>query len=294
MDSLELGVAPVRKMASKLDSNIGGVCTDKEPMVWSEFDAKVRLEISVRVPDNLGGFYMGRVAEAKISQTNSINGARKITISGKPEIVPKLSLIAPKNEVPLSLRNGADGVAIPDYTGLWYKEPSVVETVDWAIEKSGNKATKYQSAWRIYSQSSSTSTYSKCVGKVPDLLGWGTTNAMFYDSTPPEFKNSTLDFKVAGTHYDISGTKVLTGNYELRLSSTFARCLYKLSKQPVYASVSAVNDGNEKVVSTTTVSEKNGWLTLDANALTFSRKTIRLKLSNSKAKVNQKVGSKIK
>lgn len=296
VDSLEMGVAAVRPLTSKLDTQIGGPChSEKEVMIWSQLETSIRIQLVVRVPDNLGGFFMGRIASANITQSKSLEGSRTISVSGNPEVVPKLAVVTPKVSAPNYIRaSGADGVAIPDYDGRWYKDPTFSQIVDWALGQSMNKVTSYEAAWRIYSSDPASSTYSRCAGKVPDLLGWGTTNAMFYDSNPPEFKNQSIDFKIAGAHFDSVGVGLQKGNYELRLTSAFARCLYNLSSKPVYASVSTVSEGSGIVVSTTVVTDKNGFLNLNANGITFSRKTLRIKVSNEKTKVLQTVGSKSK
>jgi hypothetical protein len=48
------------------------------------------------------------------------------------------------------------------------------------------------------------------------------------------------------------------------------------------ATISVVGDG-DKTIATTVVSEKNGWLKLAAYGFTFSKKTIRVKVTKAKA-----------
>ena len=65
------------------------------------------------------------------------------------------------------------------------------------------------------------------------------------------------------------------------IRSEVARCLYGFSRAPLSATISVVGDG-DKTIATTIVNEKNGWLKLAAYGFTFSKKTIRPKITKAK------------
>jgi hypothetical protein len=105
---------------------------------------------------------------------------------------------------------------------------------------------------------------------------------MAYNGGAPQFKNGFLNYEVAGLHYQPDGTTKVQGSYDLVMRSEVARCLYGFSRAPLSATISVVGEG-DKSIATTVVSEKNGWLKLAAYGFTFSKKTIRVKVTKAKA-----------
>jgi hypothetical protein len=105
---------------------------------------------------------------------------------------------------------------------------------------------------------------------------------MGYDGTAPKFQDGTLNYRVTGLHYGPDGKSLNLGTYDLLLRSDAARCLYGFSNAPISASVSITSGDGAQNVATTVVTEKDGWLKLQAAGFTFSEKTIRLKLDQAK------------
>jgi hypothetical protein len=106
---------------------------------------------------------------------------------------------------------------------------------------------------------------------------------MAYDGGAPKFQNGFLNYQVAGLHYQPDGTTLVQGSYDLVIRSEVARCLYGFSRAPLSAKISVVGVG-DKSIATTIVSEKNGWLKLAAYGFTFSKKTLRVKVTKAKPK----------
>ena len=102
------------------------------------------------------------------------------------------------------------------------------------------------------------------------------------DGTAPAFKGGFLSYKVGGLHYLAGGKDLALGTYDLVMRSDTARCLYGFSKAPLSATVSVTGGAGEKNVATTVVSEKNGWLKMAAYGFTFSKKTIKVKITKKK------------
>jgi hypothetical protein len=120
-----------------------------------------------------------------------------------------------------------------------------------------------------------------CLASKSKLLGIVTTNATMYNGIVPAFRNGQLNYEVSGMHYQPDGSLSL-GTYDLVMRSEVARCLYGLSKAPLNAKVSVVNNKGERFTATTVVGEKNGWLRLAAYGFTFSQKTIKVKITQKK------------
>jgi hypothetical protein len=120
-----------------------------------------------------------------------------------------------------------------------------------------------------------------CLADTSRVLGIVTTNATVYYGRAPEFRNGFLNYEVAGMHYLPGGEELSEGSYDLVMRSDLARCLYGFSNAPLSASVSVVNNKGKKSFATTVVNEKAGWLKMAAYGFTFSKKTIRVKVTRA-------------
>jgi hypothetical protein len=129
--------------------------------------------------------------------------------------------------------------------------------------------------------SSGSQSNNSCLGDTSKVLGIVTTNSMIYNGGIPEFRNGFLNYQVAGLHYQPDGITKVQGSYDLVMRSEVARCLYGFSRAPLSATISVIGEG-DKSIATTIVSEKNGWLKLAAYGFTFSKKTIRAKITKAK------------
>ena len=159
----------------------------------------------------------------------------------------------------------------------------------------GSQIFDYLSYWRtaLKDTSAFTNTYwsfnstrwlarDKCLNDTTRVVGVVSTNAMGYDSNAPAFQDGFLNYKVSGFHYAPDGVTENLGTYDLVLRSDAARCLYGFSDAPISATVEIAGADGTQNVATTVVSEKDGWLKLQAAGFTFSEKTIRLKLDQAK------------
>jgi len=113
------------------------------------------------------------------------------------------------------------------------------------------------------------------------LIGLVTTNAPIYWGGAPIFQDGSLNYQVAGLHLKADGT-LFKGSYDLAIRSEVARCLYGFSNAPIMANVSVLStEGEGQLVATELVTEKDGWITLNAKNFTFSSPTIKVKLSQA-------------
>ena len=117
-----------------------------------------------------------------------------------------------------------------------------------------------------------------CSADKSALQGLVVTNAPIYDKGPPTYIDGTLTYHVAGIHTNVDGS-LFRGRYTYIVKSTTARCYYGFSNAPIQATVDVISADNSSQVASTLVSEKNGFIKLQADNFTFSSPMIRVKLS---------------
>ena len=117
-----------------------------------------------------------------------------------------------------------------------------------------------------------------CSADKSALQGLVVTNAPIYEKGPPAYIDGSLSYRVAGIHTNVDGS-LFRGRYTYIVKSTTARCYYGFSNAPIQATVDVISADNSSQVATTLVSEKNGFIKLQADNFTFSSPTIRVKFS---------------
>jgi hypothetical protein len=120
----------------------------------------------------------------------------------------------------------------------------------------------------------------KCSSDKTKLHGLVVTNAPIYENGPPEFKDGSLNYRVAGVHNNFDGSE-FKGRYTYIVRSDTARCYYGFSNAPIEARVEVVSANNASQVASVLVSEKDGFIKLQADNFTFSSPTIKMKLSQA-------------
>ena len=120
----------------------------------------------------------------------------------------------------------------------------------------------------------------KCSSDKTKLHGLVVTNAPIYENGPPEFKDGSLNYRVAGVHNNLDGSE-FKGRYTYIVRSDTARCYYGFSTAPIEARVEVVSANNASQVASVLVSEKDGFIKLQADNFTFSSPTIKMKLSQA-------------
>jgi len=118
----------------------------------------------------------------------------------------------------------------------------------------------------------------KCSADRTKLHGMVVTNAPIFENGPPEFKDGSLNYRVAGIHKNIDGS-VFKGRYTYIVQSETARCYYGFSKAPIEARVEVVSASNVNQVATVLVAEREGFIKLQADNFTFSSPTIKVRFS---------------
>lgn len=255
--------------------------------VAEDFEDGVRVELTVRVPKSISGWFRGRLKapEADITSFSPTNS--RIVMSGEPVQVARMFTLATRDttssngEYILNRTGGKNPGAAP-FTGksirdFWANGQEIFTVIDEFRSAAKDTAAGVSSLWNF--STIETESSNKCLDDNTRVLGIVSTNATGYDGRVPAFASGQLNYRVAGLHYAPNGTELNLGSYDLLMRSDVARCLYKFTAAPVSASITVVNDGVNKAVGTSVLKEKNGWLRLSAYGFTFSSPTIKIKLT---------------
>jgi len=253
-----------------------------------DFAQDTRVELKFRIPNDVGGWFSGRMKAPNISIAKQSNSVNAITISAEPVEVAALGMVRKGSELTVKEKTwnenhgawstGAGGKA----TGANSWQDDVFPFIDYYRPLVKDTSIGSNRVWSFMSIGGGSG--SRCLADKSKVLGLVTTNALGYAGESPQFKNGFLDYKVAGLHYARGGADLNLGVYDLVMRSETARCLYGFSNAPLSATVSVTGGTAGKNVATTVVSEKNGWLKMAAYGFTFSNKTIKVKISKKAVK----------
>lgn len=274
--------------------------------VVEDFADDVRVELSVRVPKSISGWFRGRIKapEADIASFSPTNS--RVVMSGEPVKVARMFALATKETTSsagenLLVNTGGKNPNAAPFTGksirdFWANDRNIFSVIDEFRSAAKDTASGVSTLWNFSTIANESG--DECLSDNSRVLGIVTTNATGYDGSVPDFDGSRLTYQVAGLHYSTDGKELNLGTYDLLMRSDVARCLYKFTAAPVSASITVVNDGVNKAVGTSVLKEKNGWLRLSAYGFTFSNPTIKIKLTQKnkfkKTTITCVKGSKIK
>ena len=250
--------------------------------VLQDFAPNTRVKLTVRITAEVGGWFNGRIKDPVISVAQPRAGVNEITVEAAPAEVQRMLYQTSLANLTPTERSWAGGAGSIDKGFVqWARasEPKAFSFLNYFRNKVQDKTVGVNTFWNFASSGSQSS--NSCLGDTSKVLGIVTTNSMAFNGGTPQFKNGFLNYEVAGLHYQLDGLTKVQGTYDLVMRSEVARCLYGFSRAPLSATISVVGDG-DKTIATTVVSEKNGWLKLAAYGFTFSKKTIRAKITKAK------------
>ena len=267
---------------------------------YVDFSQDTRVSLTLRMGSEMTGWLYGRMKDVNVEVTPLDKKFNKIRIEGAPIVAPGAYGVIKKSELKnypemdkrirlsygefgynemINMQGSSGGGYDPvgNFTDFETFEPILKSMPDaraqWLIA-SGASVNGYQSL-----------VTEKCFQDKSKLLGIVTTNALIYENGAPEFKNGTLNYKVAGLHHQADGVTLTRGTYDLAIRSETARCVYGFSNAPFQASISVIGaDGQEQTIATESIREdaKREWLFLSAQNFTFSSPVIKVKLTQEK------------
>jgi hypothetical protein len=249
--------------------------------VRAEFPENIVMTLTANLSSSLTGWLHGRIGKPLIDIKSIGERTNQVTFSGEPSKIPMETQDFESSSLPKDLRSERPGwyQSNDKWLGTWNLFADGRFRFDWfekLLPLLDGQADAATSVWSL--RSVVPRDLHPCLKSSSQLMGLVTTNAMMYSGEAPNFDNGFLSYRVAGLH---KGPKdeIWRGTYDLVMRSESARCLYKFSTAPVSATIQVVNSGGENQVSTTALTEKNGWLRLGAYNFTFSSPTIKVKLT---------------
>jgi hypothetical protein len=273
------------------DGGLGCVYTQISICAESQtFAPNTRVSVKLRISNKLTGWLLGRLEKPNISVTPISKTVNLLHIDAAPTQVPTLIHYFNRGNFPDSFKKSGslkwfwDRIESDEGGALRPLNPGTAESMDFVeaarVAKS-DKSGPLTSIWSVNSLASNFAPTNRCLNDKTRLVGLVTTNSMAFEGGAPTFSNGYLQYKVAGMH-SLNDSTLALGTYDLVMRSETARCLYGWGKAPLSASVSVVNEKGTKTTATTVVSEKNGWLKMAAYGFTFSKKTIKVKITKKK------------
>ena len=241
-------------------------------------DGKYRLK--VRIANKLAGWYQGRIKDPTIdieplSGTNNL-----VTIEGQAVKVPTFAHTTEYSKLSrlqTQWHSRGTGQVTNGFLSAMNSDwKDIFDYIDYFRPLTGDKTAGTYTLWNV--TSTKWVSNNSCLTDTSRLIGIVSTNAMGYDGNAPQYSNGTINYKVAGMHYEPDGKSLVEGTYDLLMRSDAARCLYGFSNAPVQATISVTGD-NEQKVAVTSMTEGNGWIKLSAYGFNFSSPTIRVQLS---------------
>jgi hypothetical protein len=274
--------------------------TDEASGLAAAFDEKAEYRLTVRMPKTVAGWFHGRLTDPKISIDSMNETMNRISVGGKSVIAPITSFGWASYFDPAAVKFRSENNIGSDPNseavfrqcenlptpcsmggGPSWSPDSGIDMIYKQWESLLAPAAKGQvSVWSL-STLSLGSNPNPCLTKSDALQGIITTNAMAYQGGLPEFKEGTLNYSVAGVHFD-PNNKVFHGTYDLIMRSEAARCLYGFSSAPISAAIEVIDGDGSADIAVTSFGEKDGWITLAAHNFTFSNPRISVKLSGEK------------
>ncbi|MEY4990915.1 MAG: hypothetical protein RIS08_1141 [Actinomycetota bacterium] len=262
------------------------------------------ISVSLRLANEPTGWLHGRI-EDPIVKTQEAAGISTITVTAKPVKVPTLYHGGYFGQLPADLQEYWDdcmekrdcNISTRIANSAPESQSGANRNVQSYLYPFGSRALKAVTTFAKHVAETpvaaptswgfrtldlvKNSALTPCVSKFNGTLGVVTTNATAYSEGPPELRNGSLRYSVAGLHHGTDGKSLNLGTYDLLMRSDFARCVYGFSSAPLQASVSVLTVAGESVVATTQVSERDGWLKLAAYGFTFSEKEVRVTLTQA-------------
>jgi hypothetical protein len=261
------------------------VFDDKYCAQHSVFEEGTRIKVDLRVTNELGGWFHGRIKDPLITIQQSTPTSNLVSVDAEAIMIPRLTHVVEENsldeiEGKLFSQTFWGGAAPRElYAGpLADTGAKGFAFVNALREKVGDASAGSTSTWNFNSISAGSG--SDCLNQTGKVLGIVSTNATVFESTAPKFDDGQLAYKVSGLHYQKDKKTENLGTYDLVINSDVARCLYGFTKAPISASVS-ITGGSDQKIATTVVNERDGWLKLAAYGFTYSEKVLQVKLSQA-------------
>lgn len=282
-----------------------GLCFRREP-----FPIDFEFEVTVRLSTKVNGWIHGRLSSPKV-EILEVAPNQEIRVRGGSIEVPVVAYWDDENSLPESLQTEyrskapttmgitSGGTSKRFQTnGVFNKE--TIRLFNLWIPYINDRANANPKVW-VYgtlgpdtfaNSARAFNNGSSCLKSDTGLMGLVTTNATIYDGGMPEFdrEEQSLNYQVSAPHLTASGKEFL-GSYDLLMRSELARCIYGFTAAPVKATIEVASTDGSNRVATTTLNERDGWLSLGAYGFTYSSPVIKVRLKQEVASTSNPVAT---
>ena len=256
--------------------------------VATRFSDGTSATLKIRIPKQIGGWFLGRMGDPQMSIQPISSRVNRLSVTANPIEVPITSIRWPYEDQEFKqytkfTEKFGDGSLWTPFSGT--DQFKLYEGL-MGDRSLGSKQTWSFSSLSISSSDGSSEEVSigydnPCFADKSRVQGILTTNSMVYQAGLPKFSKGQLSYQVAGLHYNHDGS-LFTGDYTLQMRADDARCLYGYSEAPIQTKVSVTDSGGTQKIATTSVSERDGWLTIRARNFTFSSPKIVISIKQGK------------
>jgi hypothetical protein len=256
----------------------------------AEFEDDVKLKFVLHLPSTLSRWVIGRLGNPTIEidslgEANSRNYER-VAVDANPISVPMIGGKVKIEEASQAIKDEWQRNNCTDCAhGIWAvnvesSNEGTFHFMEIFKPYIGDKSMVSMKNFSLSSMGNSQLNLARCDRK-GSISGLVATNASAYLGTPPQFDGTTLNYKVGAMHYTSDG-EVFKGVYDLFMPVETAKCLYGFSDAPISASVSVTSEAGINTVATSVLSNRDGWIHLNASGFTFSNPTLKIKFDGKK------------
>lgn len=267
--------------------------------VSEDYSPGTSASMQVRIPKGLSGWIFGRMQSPDMRATSFDSTTDLLTVTGTSVAVPGFEVTSP---YPITSSGFAEyantrcvggGPVQPGWVAFAGNfDCAAFDAVNDLRGLANNTATGVDNIWS-FSSLGSPATTNSCYSNETEIDGMVTTNAMVYNPNAPPFVNEQFAYEVAGMHYSPDASVAL-GTYSFVIRDSVARCLYGYSNAPISASVSITDSlSGEPNVATTSVSDRGGWLGVNAEGFNFSDPVIHVHLRGKILKKRKTGGTRL-
>ena len=254
-----------------------------------------RTSMTIRIPNQLGGWFHGRVAKADLDLSIHNSALNRLVISAEDVDVPTVGAsfpyLAPGYETYKT--HFTNWVSLNGYESLEARdaaENGLASWSNWSADYSiehftameplmGERASGTVNMWE-FSTLPQAETENICFADKNRIQGMISTNATVYQAGLPSLSSEGISYQVGGLHEDYLG-EITSGSYSLIMRTEEARCLYELGDADFTSEVAVTATSGARKSSETSVVNDGTWLRVWADEFNFSSPSISLNLTKA-------------
>jgi hypothetical protein len=232
--------------------------------------------VSLRLPNQVGGWMAGRLKEGELSVSRGSN-YQSVEISGKPVNVPSVIVLCDFgvdcdgwSSQPMLIAGYSDG----------FGDGRLPRYLQGAVGVEGGVSAGYTSHWNVHLQGQSISSEGRNCNPNNEIVGMVTTNATWAQISSPQVERGYFTYRIAGVHKN-HRAEVELGNFSFNILSDYLSCELGGRSASPGATVQVLSGDSVQVVSTSVFGKQGDYFVGHGTNITFSEKIIRVQLRES-------------